>query len=57
MDICFLIDITKSMKKHLETTMKALKELTKTLEEIFEGKIRIGFVGYRDMEEENPGEE
>ena len=45
------------MQDYVEATKKTLKDLTKNLEEIFEGKIRIGFVGYRDMEEENPEEE
>ena len=56
LDFCFLMDITYSMDNYVEATSKSLKELIMQLQGIFASMVKIGFLGYRDFEKENPGE-
>ena len=44
------------MDRYVEATSKSLQELIKQLQGIFASMVKIGFLGYRDFEKENPGE-
>lgn len=48
-DICFLMDCTGSMKRHINTAKENIHILTSTIANLFKVQPRVAFIGYRDV--------
>jgi hypothetical protein len=48
-DICFLMDCTKSMKSFITSAKRDINKLTKTISALFKTKSHLAFIGYRDI--------
>lgn len=52
-DVCFLVDCTGTMSKHLASLRQHLTDIVKTLSSRA-NLVRVAFVGYRDVDDEEP---
>lgn len=52
-DVCFLMDCTGSMREYIDAAKSQVRMLTQTISHLYSTKIRLGFVGYRDINEAN----
>lgn len=48
-DVCFLMDCTGSMHKYIDAAKTQIQMLTETVLRMFSTKIRLAFIGYRDI--------
>ena len=48
LDVAFLVDCTNSMTPYINTIKIGIEKVVKKIKEMFDNKIRVGFVGYRD---------
>lgn len=51
LDVCFVVDTTRSMEEYLEMTKLAVQKLINQIKErtnVNEVSVRFGFVAYRD---------
>jgi hypothetical protein len=49
-DICFLIDCTRSMAPYINEVKNSINQLTKPITALFKTTPRLAFVGYRDID-------
>ncbi|CAF0748197.1 unnamed protein product [Adineta ricciae] len=50
-DICFLVDCTGSMSTYITAVKTQITQLTDTITAMFDARIRLAFIGYRDINE------
>ena len=50
-DVCFLMDCTGSMHEYIDAAKAQIQTLTKTILHMFSTKVRLAFIGYRDIGE------
>jgi hypothetical protein len=50
-DVCFLMDCTGSMGQYIDNTKAQIHQLTDIIFRLFSTKVRLGFIGYRDINE------
>lgn len=48
-DIAFLVDCTRSMRRHVLHTKKNIGSVVKHIRKIFNNHVRLAFVAYRDL--------
>ena len=48
-DIAFLVDCTRSMRKHVLRTKANIGSIVKNIRKTFKNKVRLAFVAYRDL--------
>ncbi|CAF1412752.1 unnamed protein product [Adineta ricciae] len=53
-DICFLMDCTRSMKSHIDKAKEDIHLLTKMIPNLFKVQPCLAFVGYRDVNSSSP---
>jgi hypothetical protein len=51
-DVCFLMDCTGSMSQYIDATKTQIHQLTETIFRLFSTKVRLAFIGYRDIDED-----
>ena len=48
-DIAFLVDCTRSMRRHVLRTKANIGSIVKNIRKTFKNKVRLAFVAYRDL--------
>ena len=49
-DIAFLVDCTRSMRRHVLRTKANIGSIVKNIRKTFNNKVRLAFVAYRDLQ-------
>ena len=49
-DIAFLVDCTRSMRRHVLRTKANIGSIVKNIRKRFDNKVRLAFVAYRDLQ-------
>ena len=49
-DIAFLVDCTRSMRKHMMDAKQNIGDIVKSIRRTYRNNVRLGFVAYRDID-------
>ena len=49
LDIAFVVDCSRSMKKHVIQTKETISSIIRTIKERFDNNVRLAFVSYTDL--------